>query len=68
MVNGSLIQVNNRQAFPPLVPISSEYTMGQTTDKSSLHGRPLRAPKTDCIQKADQPSPELLTKHQGTGL
>ena len=61
MVNGSLTQVNNRQAFPPLVPIS-EYTMGQTTDKSSL-----REPKTDCIQKADQPSTELLTKHQGTG-
>lgn len=39
MVNGSLTQVNNRQAFPPLVPIS-EYTMGQTTDKSRE-----RAPK-----------------------
>ena len=57
-MNGSLTQVNNRQAFPPLVPIS-EYTIEQTTDLSSL-----RAPKTDCIQ--DQQISLLLSYSQST--
>ena len=38
-----------------------------TDYRQVFSGAPLRALKKDCIQKADQPCPELLTKHQGTG-